>query len=392
MRPRSGRGASFDLRVSGFDDLVRVLIAPDKFKGTLTAAQAAQAISRGWARIRPDDLISLLPMSDGGDGFGRVIGGLLGARPRRVRTVDAAGRPCVARWWWEAQSRIAVIESATVIGIAMLPRNRFHPFELHTAGLAKVLASAARLEPLRCFVGIGGSATNDAGFGLARALGWRFLDRLGEQVRTWGRLVECDQVKEPTSALDLGELTVAVDVRNPLLGPHGCTRVYGPQKGLGPDDFDPAESALARLADLVTKRSGESVAEIPGAGAAGGLGFGLMAFLGAKPASGFSLFAREAELRSRMEGVDLVITGEGCLDRQSIMGKGVGELGRLCGEAEAPCVAINGRVESWGAFPNPFARVYSMSETESPVAALRNPGLWLSKTAERAAREWPGAG
>src|SRR5258707_2429057 len=153
---------------------MNILIIPDKFKGTLTAEAAAQAIARGWNATRPDDLLDLLPMSDGGDGFGEVLSGLLGAKVQNLRTINAAHRPCAAKWRWQPTTRTAIIESATVIGLANLPPKRFHPFELDTYGLGAVIEAASDKGARRCFVGIGGSATNDGGFGLARSLGWQF--------------------------------------------------------------------------------------------------------------------------------------------------------------------------------------------------------------------------
>src|SRR5439155_11955972 len=166
----------------------RVLIVPDKFKGTLTAHEAATAIAAGWRRARPTDQLELLPMSDGGDGFGTVMGELLGAKRMACRTMDAAHRPCTAQWWWEAKSRTAVIETAAIIGLAMLPRGKFHPFQLDTGGIARVLEAVRRRRAKSCLIGIGGSATNDGGFGLARALGWRFLDKKGQSIDQWVRL------------------------------------------------------------------------------------------------------------------------------------------------------------------------------------------------------------
>lgn len=371
---------------------MQVLIAPDKFKGTLTAGQSARAIARGWARVYPEDEVRLLPMSDGGDGFGLVMGRLLGARTRRVRTVDAAGRPIVARWWWEPRSRTAIVESAEVIGSARLPSGRFHPFALDTFGLGRVLAVAARSAPIRCLVGIGGSATNDGGSGLARALGWRFMASSGEEIHEWSKLTECEEVVRPALDLNLGALTVAVDVRNPLLGSGGCTRIYGPQKGLRPKDFASAEAALARLSGLMAGEHGKPMHEAPGAGAAGGLGFGLMAFCGATPTTGFSLFAEEAGLRTRVRDAGLVITGEGRLDSQSMMGKGVGELGTMCNVEGVPCIAISGSSALRGEALDPFERVYDVSEMKSQAHALKKPGFWLSRTAAKAAIEWPRQG
>ncbi len=369
---------------------MRVVVVPDKFKGTLTAKQAAQAISRGWKQIRPADTVHLLPMSDGGDGFGSVMSGLLDAKVKSVRTEDVAQRPRRARWWWQPYSRTAIIESAEVIGLAMLPPKRFHPFELDTAGLGRVLSAAARLRPHRSFIGIGGSATNDGGFGMARALGWRFLTRQGEEIGRWHALAACQQIQPPARRLTLGRATVALDVQNPLLGPKGCTRVYGPQKGMRPTDFARAEGALRTLAGVMSRQHGRSLAAVAGAGAAGGLGFGLMAFLGARPVTGFSLFAREAALRRLLADADLVITGEGCLDRQSLMGKGVGELVALCAKLEVPCIAVSGKVELPNAGQSPLARSYSMSKSSSQAEALTRPGFWLARTTMKAASEFSG--
>ncbi len=158
---------------------LRVLIVPDKFKGTLSAGAAAAAIARGWRKARPRDRLILLPMSDGGDGFGEVISGLLNAKPQTISAIDAARRPCAAHWWWEPKTRTAIIESAKLIGLAMLPPKEFHPYALDTAGLGAIIPALAAAGAKRCLAGIGGSATNDGGFGLARALGWEFLDRAG---------------------------------------------------------------------------------------------------------------------------------------------------------------------------------------------------------------------
>ena len=327
-------------------------------------------------------------MSDGGEGFGRVVGALIGARTRRTSTRDAAGRPVRARWWWEPRSRTAVVESAEVVGLARLPAGRFHPFDLDTAGLAGVLAAVARMAPRRTFVGVGGSATNDGGFGFARALGWRFLSRTGAGIRRWIELGGCAHVEPPDRGLGLGRLSVGVDVRNPLLGARGSTRVFGPQKGIRPEEFAGAETALRRLARVTAERDGRTLAAIPGAGAAGGLGFGLMAFLGAEPEPGFALFSRAARLPERIRQADLVITGEGRLDDQSLMGKGIGELARLSQKAGVPVVAICGSIDRAGGGQGIFTRTYSLSAVTSRENALERPRYWLARAAECAGREY----
>lgn len=371
---------------------MRVLIVPDKFKGTLTATHVAESIAHGWRRGRPDDTLDLLPMSDGGDGFGDVMSMLLGARSRRVLTVDAAHRPLHTRWWWEKHTRTAIIESAVVIGLAMLPPKRFHPYELDTQGLGTVLAGVARWHPRRCFIGIGGSATNDGGFGMARALGWRFLTRKGDDIINWTDLAGCRQAIPPKQRLTLGRLTVALDVQNQLLGTKGCTRVYGPQKGLLPREFRRAEFALRQLADVMSRRHGTSLAGICGAGAAGGLGFGLMTFLNARPVPGVSLFARQSGLEKRIRAADLVITGEGAFDSQSLMGKGVGVLAALCRQHGIPFIVIAGSAWTGQGAPLDHARVYSLDRITSKRQALSGPGYWLRQAAAMAATDWNAQG
>src|SRR2546423_13546107 len=151
--------------------MARILIAADKFKGTLTASQATAAIAKGWAKARPADHLELLPISDGGDGFGEVLSALWKARKRAVHTIDAAHRPLRARWWWEPKRKAAIIESARIVGLAQLPPKQFHPFDLDTFGVGAVIHAAAKQGARTCLIGIGGGATNDGGFGLARALG-----------------------------------------------------------------------------------------------------------------------------------------------------------------------------------------------------------------------------
>lgn len=370
---------------------LRVLVVPDKFKGTLTAQAAAEAIACGWRKVRHHDEIALLPMSDGGDGFGAIIGTLLHAREHTIATVDAAHRPVRARWWWEPESKTAVIESANVIGLAMLPPRRFHPFELDTWGLGKVLRVVARKGCRHCVIGVGGSATNDGGLGMARALGWQFLDGGGRPIERWVDLENLDRLRPPgrRSALRGMKTTVAVDVQNRLLGARGASRVYGPQKGLQPADFPLAECSLKRLATVVKKHFRKDFAQTPGAGAAGGLGFGLFAFLGARAEPGVELFARYARLSERLRGADLVITGEGSIDKSTLMGKGVGEIARRCRRMNIPCLGLSGVLNDRALLRRRFVAVHCLTpEVTTPKKAMRDPGFWLQKLAARAARNW----
>jgi glycerate kinase len=363
-----------------------ILIAPDKFKGTLTASEAARAIAKGWQKGRPNDVVDLLPITDGGDGFGDVMSNLWRARSKTIRTVDAAHRPIQSRWWWEPSRKAAIIESAEFIGLAQLPHRRFHPFELDTRGLASVMVAASDYGARHCIVGIGGSATNDGGFGLARALGWKFVDSRGQSIERWPDLHRLARIKAPVRRKWFRQLIVAVDVQNPLLGKHGASRVYGPQKGLTPPDFPMAEKALRRLRQVVTNERGKDFANLPGAGAAGGLGFGLAAFLNARLEPGFDLFAREADLVSRVKQADLVITGEGRLDASTMMGKGVGEMAKLCQRLKIPCLGLAGELVP-AAKLKLFEKTWSLGELTNLTAARIKARYWLEKLAEKAAQE-----
>jgi glycerate kinase len=368
---------------------MRVLVCPDKFKGTLTAFEAAQAIAAGWKRSRPNDKLELLPISDGGDGFGELMSQLLGAVPQTARAVDAAHKPCSATWWWHAPTRTAIVESARVIGLAQLPPGKFHPFELDTEGLGLLLAEIADHGARKCLVGIGGSATNDAGFGMARALGWQFFNKHQEKIDRWPELHALAEVRPPEKTNLFEELVVAVDVQNPLLGETGCTRVYGPQKGLRPSDFEFAERCLGRLAELLAKELNRGKSDAPGAGAAGGLGFGLNCFAGGRFAPGFALFAEQSKLAERIATVDLVITGEGSLDGSTLMGKGVGELATICLAERVPCIGIAGVVPQ----PEEAARLFKQTHALTPdftnvENAMANPAKSLEQLAEKVANSW----
>ncbi len=400
---------------------LRVLIIPDKFKGTLTARQAAEAIAQGWRESRPQDVIELLPMSDGGDGFGEVIAGLLPVAEQTVSTCTAARKPHTGKWWWDEGGKTAVIETAQIIGLALQPPGCFHPFALDTYGLGAVFRSAAEKGARCCLASIGGSATNDGGFGLARSLGWEFRDENGQRIEQWTRLDALSSIHPPSSpaaaasrATDhpahqhssgpsssqargglavFNDLVIAVDVQNPLLGPAGASRIYGPQKGLRPEDFALAERCLERLAMTVTRDLHIDCAAEPGAGAAGGLGFGLRVFLGGRFEPGFGMFARLAKLEERLRSAQLVITGEGALDRSSLMGKGVGAVADLCAKRGLPCLGLAGSLESatFSAAAQPlFARAAGIHPRLTTVEqAKEKPAFWLQKLSAQVAEEWP---
>ena len=373
---------------------LRVLIVPDKFKGTLTAQEAAAAIARGWSEARPQDHLELVPMSDGGEGFGELLGIRLGAERRTCETTDAAGRPCRAEWWAAPESGTAIFETAQVNGLARLPPGQYHPFQLDTFGIGAVLREIEKSGARRLILGLGGSATNDGGFGLARALGWVFRDAAGTEIRSWTELDRLATAEPPAHPLDFAQIVIAVDVANPLLGPQGATRVYGPQKGLRPEDLDQAEGCLARLAATLRPRLGPAAEQEPGAGAAGGLGYGLKAFAGGEFRPGAAIFAELAGLEEKIRQADWVITGEGALDEQSRMGKGTGFVAEMVARAGKRCLCLAGRISASFRDPSPdevvggskdFAAWAIVPDVATEAESRAHPAECLRRLAARAA-------
>jgi glycerate kinase len=367
---------------------MKVLIVPDKFKGTLTAHQAAEAIAQGWKTARPSDHLELLPMSDGGDGFGEILGHLLQAERNHSRTVNAAHEPIEGEWWWSESRQTAIVESAKMIGLAMLPAGKFHPFQLDTLGLGELLRHIASTHPhARLLIGIGGSATNDAGFGMALGLGYRFFEGTDHRIERWPELDRLFHIESPEKPAGFSHITIACDVQNPLLGSEGASRIYGPQKGLRTEDFPIADRCFERLTEIVKRDLNRDYAEEPGTGAAGGLGYGLRAFLEGKFKPGFSIFAEAANLHEKIRETDLVITGEGGIDHQTNMGKGTGAVANLAREARKRCIALAGYI-SPELKTNSFELALGLTPTlTSKEEAHREPFKWLAKLSETAARK-----
>ena len=365
----------------------RILIVPDKFKGSLSAAEAAGAIARGWAAACPGDRLVLLPMSDGGDGFGPVMAKALGLKERLIEGIDAAGQARQVSFWLDAESGQAVLETAQSNGLALLPRGRFHPFDLDTYGVGAMLVAAGQAGATRCLAGIGGSATNDGGFGLARSLGWVFRDESGRVIEKWIVLDTLAAI-EPPASRGWPSVTVASDVQNRLLGVDGATRVYGPQKGIRPGDFAKAEACLGRLAKVTTESLGTDFSVTPGAGAAGGLGFGLMAFAGASIKPGFELFADATGLEAHVAEADFVVTAEGAIDAQTRMGKGTGQVAMLCRRLGKPCIGLAGQLALGSAAVDPGEQLFRrlaaiVPDLASEPEALANAATHLERLAKR---------
>ena len=324
---------------------MRILVAPDKFKGSLTAVQAAAAIGEGLRRACPDAEVVLLPVADGGDGT--VDAAVTSGYERRTATVQGpTGEPVEAAY--AVLGDAAVLELAEASGLRRLPGGVQAPLTAGTYGTGQLLRAALDAGARRVVLGVGGSASTDGGAGMACALGVRLLDARGQDLAPGGAaLLHLHEVDVSGLARELAGASVvlASDVDNPLLGQRGAAAVYGPQKGASPRDVERLEAALTRYALVLRRDLGVDVARVPGAGAAGGAGAGALAFLSARIASGIDLLLDVVRFPEALHGADLVVTGEGSFDAQSLHGKapvGVAQAARAAG---VPVVALVGRLD-----------------------------------------------
>lgn len=320
---------------------MHILIAPDKFKGSLNARQVAERIAIGLRDVWPDAIIAMLPIADGGEGTADVIREALGGEWVACPAHDALGRAIEARYVWLHESDTAVIEMSAAAGMWRIAAEERDLLRANTYGVGEMMKDAASRGAKEILIGLGGSATNDGGLGLARALGFRFFAGDVESERP-GDLANLTAIKRPTGPLLQVKIIAAADVRNPLLGPRGATHTFGPQKGGTPEQLEVLEGALAQLAEVVRRDLGCDFRELPGAGAAGGLGFGLMSFCDAEIKPGFDVVAEFVGLRAAIEKADVVITGEGRLDEQTLEGKVPSGVARLARQAGKRVFAIVG--------------------------------------------------
>ncbi|MNX30178.1 Glycerate 2-kinase [compost metagenome] len=327
---------------------MRILIAPDTFKESLTAAEAARAIARGLQSALPDATLDLCPLSDGGEGFVETLVHASAGRLDHAETSDARGRPIQAAFGVLGDT--VAIELSAAAGLAQIPPDLRDPLRTTTTGVGELIAKAyARHAFSTLLLAVGGSATVDGGVGLLEALGVRFLDASGEPIpRGGGGLKRIARIDSSGAHPVLKEacIRIAVDVSNPLLGPRGAAPVYGPQKGASPEDVRELEAGLANLADRLQELSGVRVHDMPGTGAAGGVAAGLVTLAGARMEPGFELVAKAVGLDERLNAADWILTGEGQLDRSSFEGKVVGRLSE--GRPGARVIAIAGSVTPEG--------------------------------------------
>lgn len=326
---------------------MRILIAPDSFKGSLTAAQAAAAMGRGLRAAMPGCEIDLVPLADGGEGTLDALVAATGGEVVPCTVTGPLGEPVVARYALLGDSQTAVVEMAAASGLLLVPPERRDPTQTTTYGTGELIRQALDRGARRILVAIGGSATNDGGAGMIQALGGQLLTADGRPIGFGGAaLLALDRID--LSGLDprlaQTEIRVACDVDNPLTGPRGAAAVYGPQKGATPAMVALLDRALGHLADRMARDLGCEVRERPGAGAAGGLGAGLMGFLDASLRPGIAVVLEAVGFDQRLAGASLVLTGEGRTDGQTLSGKVVQGVARHASLRGIPTIVLSGAV------------------------------------------------
>ena len=389
---------------------MRILLAPDKFKGSLSARQVAENIAFGIRDVIPDAQIEIAPVADGGEGTAEVICNARGGEWVTCRAHGPLGNPIEARYVWSGKS--AVIEMSETAGLRALKNGVRDVLRANTFGVGEVLLDVAKRGAREIIVGLGGSVTNDGGFGMARALGFRFFGMqncragaspAGSPIGNRKRLPYKDRETEveltdgPTDLVGLAQIEppvvagvspakfsqmqparlplqlkiiAACDVKNPLLGENGATRTFAPQKGATPDELEMLERALTRLADAVTRELGCDFRNNPGAGAAGGLGFGLMSFCNAELRPGFDVVAEAVELEEKIKSADVVITGEGKLDSQTLEGKAPAGVALLARKFGKRVFAVVGRAAPDRQARDIFDGVYELGGSTSQAREL----------------------
>ena len=370
---------------------MHVLVAPDKFKGTLTASEVAARVSAGIAAVAPEVPVREVPVADGGDG---TVDAALAAGFTRVpvRAQGPVGKPVDTAF--ALRDGVAVVEMADVSGLRLLPRDGLAALEASSYGTGEVMAAALDHGCHTLLLGIGGSASTDGGAGLLTALGARLLDADGAELAPGGAALA------GLARLELGGLhpklastavVVASDVDNPLLGPNGAAAVYGPQKGADPDDVALLDSALAHWADVLDAATGTALRERPGAGAAGGVGYGALAALGAELKPGIDMVLELVGFADALPGARLVVTGEGSLDEQTLSGKAPAGVAAAAVAAGVPVVTVSGRLALG---PEQLAaagikQAYALTDIEPDLArCLAEPGPLLERLARKLAEDW----
>jgi glycerate kinase len=372
---------------------MRLLIAPDSFKDCLSAMDVALCLGRGFLKISPTTSIRYLPMADGGEGTVESVISATGGRIIRVEVMDPLMRKVPSFFGLTGDGTSAVIEMAAASGLELLSGDERNPWVTSTFGTGQLIGSALDMGCRKIMLGIGGSATNDGGMGMAQALGVAFLDHLGNPVGQGGgalaRVAKLVMDRLDERIRDT-EIEVACDVTNPLTGPQGASYVYGPQKGADPAMVARLDENLSRLEGLIREQLGMETGSVPGAGAAGGLGAGLMAFLGARLVKGFDMVAKCLNLEKAVGEADLILTGEGKMDTQTRFGKTPYGVAQLALKYRKPVIAVTGQIGEGADDLRQmgFSAIISLMDGPSDLGeAIRNAPVLLERAGERIARQ-----
>ena len=326
---------------------MKIVIAPDGFKGNLSALQVAQAIDKGIKRVVPDALTTLKPMADGGEGTVQAMVDATGGKVMTTEVTDPLGGRVSAHWGLLSDKVTGVIEMASASGLPLVPPEKRNPLLTTTYGTGELVLAALESGCRKLIIGIGGSATNDGGAGMAQALGARLMDSTGAELPSGGAALanlKSIDITNLDSRLADCEVLIASDVSNPLCGAQGASAVYGPQKGATPEMVTQLDAALAHYADVIQRDLGIKVKDVSGAGAAGGLGAGLIVFLKAELIPGIDIVIQATNLAEHLKDADLVFTGEGRLDSQTARGKVPTGVAKRAKEFGLPVIAIAGEI------------------------------------------------
>jgi glycerate kinase len=324
---------------------MRAVIAIDSFKGSLSSIEAGWAAGEGIKRVYPDAEIEICPLADGGEGTVSAVVSALGGELVSIEVTGPLGSPVMAEYGMISERRLAVMEMSAAAGITLVEESKRNPMNTTTYGVGEMIADAISKGCRKFIMGIGGSATNDGGVGMLQALGFEFLDKDGKEIaRCGGGLEFLAEIKtsKANKALAECEFLVACDVKNPLCGERGCSAIYGPQKGATPDMIEKMDGWLLRYAELTKKINPEADKDFWGAGAAGGMGFAFLSYLGGRLESGIELVIRETGIEEKIKSADVVVTGEGRLDGQSAMGKAPVGIARVAKKYGKPVIAFSG--------------------------------------------------
>ncbi len=326
---------------------MNITIAIDSFKGSLSSMEAGQAVAEGIRRVMPSAEIRIRPLADGGEGTTEALTAGLGGELKSLTVTGPLGRPVTASYGLIRERKMAVLEMASAAGLTLISQEERNPLEATTYGVGEMIRDAIGEGCRHFLVGIGGSATNDGGTGMLSALGFQFLDSEGQPIPLGAKGLEnLARISTENARPELSQCSfhIACDVTNPLCGENGCSAVYGPQKGADPEMIRQMDQWMERYGDLAARTFPAADKEAPGAGAAGGLGFAFLTFLNGSLESGVGMVLKEINLKDDIRDADLVITGEGRLDAQTVMGKAPIGVAHLAKEYGKPVIAFSGAV------------------------------------------------